>query len=294
MHILVLGVSGMLGNAVFRYLSKQNDLIVTGTLRNSGDLAYFPVDLRRQVITGVDVLEQDGVVSLLTKTKPDVVINCIGLIKQLSSANDPLVALPLNALFPHRLSRLCKLAGARLVHISTDCVFSGRQGNYIETDAPDAEDLYGKSKQIGELTNEDHSITLRTSIIGHELHSHNALIDWFLTSSGSVKGFTHAIFSGLPTIELARVIHNYVLPNNALHGLHHISVDPINKYDLLKLVADVYDKQISLVPSDDVVIDRSLNSERFRTATGYQPYAWPELIQYMHDDYLKTKDLTDV
>lgn len=294
MHILVLGTSGMLGNAIFRSLSDHDDLHVTGTIRNRADLGYFPECHRQHILTGIDVLDHDSVVRLFAETRPDVVINCIGLIKQLSLSSDPLIALPLNALLPHRLSRLCRIAGARLIHISTDCVFSGRQGLYQESDQPDAEDLYGKSKQLGELTNEDHSITLRTSIIGHELHTNHALIDWFLSSSGSVNGFTRAIFSGLPTVELAHVIHNHVLPNLSLHGLYHVSAEPINKYELLQLVADIYRKQIRLLPSEDVIIDRSLNSAKFRAATGYRPPIWPELIRRMHNDYSLTRGQIDV
>ncbi|MCU7806361.1 MAG: SDR family oxidoreductase [Candidatus Thiodiazotropha sp. (ex Semelilucina semeliformis)] len=294
MRILILGISGMLGNAVFRYFSNINHHDVVGTLRSHRDLAHFPMPWQDRIITGVDVLHQDGLINLLSETRPDVVINCVGLIKQLSSANDPLVALPINSLFPHRLSRLCQLSECRLIHISTDCVFSGRSGNYLETDLSDAEDLYGQSKHIGEVNNEANAITLRTSIIGHELHSNHALVDWFLNSSEQVNGFTKAIFSGLPTIELAHVIHDHVLPVSDLHGLFHVSTDPITKHDLLTLIASVYQKEIEIVPNKELVIDRSLNSDLFKSATGYQPPAWPDLIKTMHNDYLQTKGFIDV
>lgn len=294
MQILVLGVSGMLGNAVFRTLSLHNDLQVTGTLRSPRDREHFAPELREHILTGFDVLDQDSLVALLAQTRPDAVINCVGLIKQLSAAKDPLVALPINALFPHRLSRLCRLAGARLVHVSTDCVFSGHAGNYLESDTPDAEDLYGKSKQLGEVVDQEHAITLRTSIIGHELHSNHALVDWFLSSSGQVRGFTRAVFSGLPTVELARSIGNHVLPDSSLHGLYQISAEPIAKHDLLQLIARIYGKDIDILPSEELVIDRSLNSDRFKAATGYRPPDWPSLIQAMHNDYLQTKGQTDV
>lgn len=294
MRILVLGVSGMLGSTVFRLLSASTGHMVTGTLRNPRDLASFPSPLRERINIGIDVLDQDSLIQVLSENAPDAVINCVGLIKQLSAAKDPLVALPINALFPHRLTRLCRLGGARLIHVSTDCVFSGRSGGYRESDITDAEDLYGKSKQLGEVAGQTHAITLRTSIIGHELHSNRALVDWFLTSHGEVKGFTRVIFSGLPTVELAGVIRDHVLPNEALHGLYHVSAAPISKHDLLKLIAETYAKQISILPSEELVIDRSLNSDRFKSATGYQPPAWPELIRTMHDDYLQTKGQLDV
>ncbi|MCU7828639.1 MAG: SDR family oxidoreductase [Candidatus Thiodiazotropha sp. (ex Myrtea sp. 'scaly one' KF741663)] len=294
MRILILGISGMLGNAVFRHFSSVHHHDVVGTLRSHRDLAHFPAPWHERIITGVDVLQQDGVINLLSETRPDVVINCVGLIKQLSSAKDPLVAVPINSLFPHRLSRLCQLAGCRLIHISTDCVFSGRSGNYLESDLSDADDLYGKSKHIGEVNYETNAITLRTSIIGHELHSNHALVDWFLNSSEQVKGFTKAIFSGLPTIELARIIHDHVLPVADLHGLFHVSTDPITKYDLLTLIASIYKKDIEIVPSVELIIDRSLNSDLFKSATGYQPPVWPDLIKTMHNDYLLTKGPIDV
>jgi dTDP-4-dehydrorhamnose reductase len=212
--------------------------------------------------------------------RPDVVVNCVGLVKQLADANDPLQAVPINTLLPHRLAALCQASGARLVHISTDCVFSGAKGNYLETDFPDAYDLYGRSKLLGEV-DYPHAITLRTSIIGHELSGNRSLVNWFLAQQGAVKGFTRAIFSGLPTVELASVVRDVVLPRKELHGLYHVSAKPINKFDLLQLVAKVYRKNIEINPSEELVIDRSLNSDRFKEATGYAPPEWATLIQRM-------------
>lgn len=281
MKILVLGVTGMLGSAVFKTLSMHHD--VYGTVRSSSAKSFFSVTLQQKLIVGVDVIDQDALVTLLADVRPDVVVNCVGLIKQLPNSNDPLVALPINALFPHRLARLCGLEGSRLIHISTDCIFSGDKGMYIESDVSDANDLYGKSKYIGELHDYRHCVTLRTSIIGHELNSNTSLVDWFLSQEGQVKGFTKAIFSGLPTAELARVINKFVLPNPELSGLYHVSSEPIDKCKLLNLVKDVYGKGIDIISDGNVVIDRSLNSNSFRTATGYSPKSWPELIQFMYD-----------
>lgn len=281
MNVLILGVTGMLGSAVFRQFSGDARYQVWGTLRNSNGLRHFPMEAHSHLLCNVDVLDQDGLVAVLERVRPNVVINCVGLIKQLADAKDPLSALPINAMLPHRLAKLCALAGARLIHISTDCVFSGRKGLYTEEDISDAEDLYGKSKFIGELHELPHAITLRTSIIGHELGSSYSLIDWFLAQSGSVKGYTKALFSGLPTVELARVIKDYVIPAPKLHGLYHVSVEPIDKLSLLKLVAEVYEKKTEIVPDEQVCIDRSLDSSRFRQATGYVPPTWPELVRQM-------------
>ncbi|MBE0472527.1 MAG: SDR family oxidoreductase [Methyloprofundus sp.] len=281
MKVLVLGVTGMLGSAVFKTLSKYHD--VYGMARSNAAKLNSSDALQQKMILGVDVLDHDALVDLLAKVRPDVVVNCVGLIKQLPNAKDPLVALPLNAMFPHRLARLCGLQGLRLVHISTDCVFSGEKGMYKESDESDAKDLYGKSKYIGELHDYSHCVTLRTSIIGHELNSNASLVDWFLSQEGQVKGFTKAVFSGLPTVELARVINEFVLPNPGLSGLYHVSAEPIDKCTLLNLVKDVYAKDIKIVADDGVVIDRSLDSARFRVATGYLPKSWPDLIQFMYD-----------
>ncbi|MGE7991602.1 dTDP-4-dehydrorhamnose reductase family protein [Pseudomonas sp. NPDC089554] len=281
-RVLVLGISGMLGNAVFRVFSADAAHETWGTLRSAAALASFPAQAHERILRGVDVLDQDALVTVFAKLKPDVVINCVGLIKQLADANDPLTALPINALLPHRLARLCELVGARLIHVSTDCVFSGQVGGYRESDVSDAKDLYGKSKYIGELHDLPHAITLRTSIIGHELGSSHALVDWFLTQQGEVKGFTKAIFSGLPTVELARVMKDFVVPQPALCGLYHVAAEPISKFDLLKLVAAEYGKEIAIKPDAALEIDRSLDGSRFREATNYIAPTWHELIRSMH------------
>lgn len=285
MRVIVLGASGMLGSAVFKGLSASESLSVFGTVRSIRGLDSFGKSLKDRLISGIDVLDSDSLIELFHKLTPDIVVNCVGLVKQLSSAKDPLSTLPVNAMLPHRLSKICAVAGARLIHISTDCVFSGRKGMYLENDVSDAEDLYGKSKFIGEVVDQKHAVTLRTSIIGHELNSHSSLIDWFLSQSGPVKGYSRAIFSGVPTVELTRIILEYVIPNPELHGLYHVSAEPIDKYSLLKLVSGVYQTAVDIEPNEELVIDRSLNSDRFRSATGYKPPSWPALIERMHSQY---------
>lgn len=282
MRVLVLGASGMLGNAAFRLFSKSDGFDVIGTVRGERSRNLFPESLRFALIGGVDVENIDSLVRVFGDTNPDVVINCIGLVKQLAEADDPFAAIPINSLLPHRLARLCEVAGARFIHMSTDCVFSGSKGMYAESDPTDARDLYGRSKFLGEV-DYPNAVTLRTSIIGHELEGTRSLVGWFLSQSGSVKGFKKAIFSGLPTVEIARLIRDYVLPNPDLHGLYHVSSDPINKYDLLSLVADTYGKTIAIEPDESFVIDRSLDSSRFRSITGFQPKPWAELVESMKD-----------
>lgn len=279
--ILIFGANGMLGHTVLRVLSDDGKFNVVGTVRSRKSFYQIDYKYRNQLILNLDVTNVSAVNSLINDLKPNYVINCVGLVKQLAQADNPLLAIPINALFPHQLAHACKKINARLIHISTDCVFSGLKGSYLEEDFPDAIDLYGRSKLLGEV---DYSwaITLRTSIIGHELSGAHGLIDWFMSQEGEIEGFRRAIFSGLPTVEVARVIRDYVIPNEYLSGLYHLSSEPISKYELLKLVASIYQKKIVIKPNDQFIIDRSLVSEKFTKAAGYKVGDWSSLIRLMH------------
>lgn len=272
----------MLGNAVLRYFATKTAHDVVGIVRTVRSINHFPAEVRGRVAEAGDVEGVDALVRMFDSHRPTVVLNCVGLVKQLSDAKDPLAAIPINAVLPHRLARLCALVGARLVHLSTDCVFSGDKGMYVEGDLPDARDVYGRTKLLGEVEY-PHTLTLRTSIIGHELMGNHSLICWFLSQPGPVRGFTRAVFSGLPTVEIARIIDAHVLPRPELSGLYHLSAAPIDKYSLLKLVADAYGKAVTIEPDPSLVIDRSLDSTRFRDATGFEPDDWPSLVRRMRD-----------
>lgn len=284
--VLILGVTGMLGHALSDRLSGHKYLDVHATARSTEGLSrWFPNDLLERISGNVDADNFDSVIRAIADLKPDVVINCIGIIKQTAPAKDPLISITINSLFPHRLAHVCKAAGSRLIHISTDCVFDGAQGNYTEKDQANANDLYGRTKYLGEVYY-PHCVTLRTSIIGHELKGKHGLIEWFLAQKGKVRGFTNAIYSGFPTVEIARIISEYVITNPNLKGLYHVSSDPISKYKLLQLVADKYKKQIEIEPFDDFRLDRSLDSILFRSITGYTPPSWPELVDRMYRDFI--------
>lgn len=279
--LLVLGANGMLGHVVLRWFATSPDYEVVGTVRTAeavGELRQRAPDVK--VVTGLDAACLDSLRKLFEQVRPDAVINCIGVVKQLTGADHPATAIPINALLPHRLARLCQRHGARLVHISTDCVFSGRRGGYCEDDIADAEDLYGRSKLMGEVS-APHAVTLRTSIIGHEMSSAHALLGWFLSQRGVVPGYSNAIFSALPTVELARVIEQHVLTNASLQGIYHVVGPTISKYELLKLVAQIYrsDSELKAVPT--LVVDRSLDGRRFQSVTGYRPPDWPTLVETM-------------
>jgi dTDP-4-dehydrorhamnose reductase len=282
MKVLVLGASGMIGSAMFRVLSDERTWCVYGTLRSDVARRYFPLEMAQNLLSRIEVEKPDEIRLLLSKLKPDVVLNCIGLTKHRREANDPVLAISVNALFPHVLAELCESANSRLIQFSTDCVFSGRRGAYSECDESDATDLYGKTKFIGEL-NQGRAITLRTSTIGHELNSQYGLLEWFLAQQGQCKGFRNAIFSGLPNTTFAKFVRDSIIPRSDLYGLYHVGATPICKYDLLRLIANVYSRSIVIEADEKFKIDRSLNSERIRLATGYVAPAWPDLIESMRE-----------
>ena len=287
--VLILGATGMLGHSLYKTLIKDPTLRVFGTTRETNAKNLFPKEIRGGLIPGIDVENLNGVANLFKKIRPNVVINAVGIIKQLDVANDPLKVLPINAVFPHQLAKLCKQNQARLVLLSTDCVFSGKKGNYRESDSSDCEDLYGRSKYLGEISNQDHVLTIRTSGIGHELRGGKGLLSWFLKQKSSATGYSKAIYSGLPSIELANIIRTHIIPNPNLSGLYQVSANPISKYDLLHLIAKIYNKKIVLKKSQHLKIDRSLNSTRFRKITGYKTKPWEKLIIEMRQDYESSK-----
>ncbi len=279
--LLVFGANGMLGNAVLRWFSQDDAYEVTGSVRSAASIPQLAeLAPSARLVSEIDGVDLGAMRKLFADVRPDVVINCAGVVKQLAGADAPAVAIPINALLPHRLARLARLHGTRLIHISTDCVFSGVRGNYSEDDEPDAADLYGRSKLMGEVDGE-HAVTLRTSMIGHELQTSHALLGWFLAQQGTVSGFSNAIFSALPTVELARVIQQFVLPNPELRGTYHVAGPVISKHDLLQVVARVYGRDNTIVAEPLPAFDRSLDASRFNRATGYRPPGWSEMLTTM-------------
>ncbi|KAA0012909.1 SDR family oxidoreductase [Billgrantia pellis] len=279
-HIVIIGANGMLGHTLLRDLGRRPGLRVTGTLRSERPPAGFPEVPGTCLLTRVDITNEKRLEALFETHRPSVVINAAGLVKQRPDSCDRELAMQVNGQAPHTLARLCEAHGSRLIHISTDCVFRGDKGGYRESDVPDADDVYGRSKLMGEVT-KGNALTLRTSIIGPELNHHFGLLDWFLSQRGAVPGYRQAIFSGLTTVELARVLRKYVLPRPALRGLYHVSTTPISKYELLLMIHRIYNSKANPIIDDSVMIDRSLDSMRFQKLTGYSPPTWPMLIQAM-------------
>jgi dTDP-4-dehydrorhamnose reductase len=281
MKILVLGATGMLGNAMFRALSQAPDAVVHGTLRQEAGRALFaPQDSARLMVVG-DLENSEHLARLFDAIRPDVVVNCVALRRPVPA--DPIRSIMVYAVLPQRLSQLCRMSGARLIQISSDGIFSGNKGSYTEDDLPDATDIYGISKLLGEVS-APYAITLRTSIIGHELQSRDGLLEWFVSQENRCRGYTRAIFSGFPTIVLAGLIRDVVIPRPDLQGVYHLATRPISKFDLLQLVANRYGKKIEVTPDDRANPDRSLVADRFERATGYVAPDWPTLVDLMYSD----------
>ena len=276
MKLLVLGASGMLGHVLLRELACAPGIEAIGTVRDPAALARLPEGLRGCVRVGGDLTDPGVLEALLDADAPEVIGNAVGVLKQVSDSQAQIAT---NALLPHRLASAAAVRGARLIHVSTDCVFSGACGGYREADAPDAYDIYGRAKALGEPPAP--ALTLRTSLIGPELGAARGLLGWFLAQSGPVPGYARAVFSGLPTIVFARFLRDHILPRPDLTGVWHLSADPISKLDLLRLVATRWPHPIPILPAETPVLDRSLDSSRLRALTGWVPPSWPEMIDEM-------------
>jgi dTDP-4-dehydrorhamnose reductase len=277
MRVLILGAAGMLGHQLCLQFRDRYETWATVRKLNQADGLHHLLPSER-LLEGVDAFQIQSVIAALAQVKPDVIINCIGIIKQLQSARNPIISLTVNALFPHHLYQLAQVSGARLIHFSTDCIFSGRKGMYTEDDISDAEDLYGRTKFLGELAG-DGALTIRSSIIGRELSTRSGLVEWFLSNEGGkVRGFRKAIYSGFTTPVMAEIISNLLEHHPQLSGVYQISSEPINKYELLLLARDAFGANITIETDDDFVIDRSLDSSRFRAETGFTPPSWEKMI----------------
>ncbi|HET8629328.1 MAG TPA: SDR family oxidoreductase [Thermomicrobiales bacterium] len=290
-RVLILGGTGMLGHKLWQVCRAYFDTSITVRTDDVARLprAIFDPD---RAIPGVAATDFDSVVRAFAAVRPTVVVNCIGIVKQRRAAQDALASIAVNATFPHRLALLCRATGTRLIHVSTDCVFSGRRGAYTESDLPDPLDLYGRTKLLGEI--EDGALTIRTSLIGRELSTSQGLIEWFLSRrGGAVPGFRRAIFSGLTTSALAEAIAALIREAPLLTGIWHVAAAPIAKYDLLALVRDAIRLDIELLPDERVAIDRSLDGTRFSAATGWRAPSWPEMVAALAGDPTPYGDLRE-
>lgn len=282
MRILVLGANGMLGHQVARRLAQ--DAEVWATVRNAPSATLTELVQGATLLGGISAEVPESVVAALRSARPETVINCIGIVKQHAAAREAIPSIRVNALFPHQLAGLCRLGGTRLLHLSTDCVFSGRRGAYREDDEPDPEDLYGRTKLLGEVTDEG-ALTMRTSMIGWQFSGSTGLLEWLADHrDGRVDGYRNAVFSGLTTATLSDVIAEVVHRQSALEGLYHVSAAPISKHNLLEGVVRGLGWSATVVPKDEPVIDRSLDSEVFQKETGWTPPEWDDMIARLAEE----------
>lgn len=286
MNVLVLGANGMLGHKVLQALRLR-----FGPTRGTLSTQALPPSLQKvdllqgdDIILGVNARDLQGLDRILGTIQPAVVVNCIGIIKQRPAAESAVDSIAINSLLPHFIAEACQRWGGRVIHFSTDCVFSGNRGRYTEDDPSDAKDLYGKSKFLGEVATAN-SLTLRTSIIGRELLHHRSLLEWlFQQNSRKIRGFRKAIYAGVTTNYLAEMVSHIVECLPDLSGLYQIASTPISKFELLKLLRDAYRLDIEIEPDDKFICDRSMLGNRFKAATGCVCPEWPELIQQLSSD----------
>lgn len=289
-RILILGASGMLGHTLL-FVLPQYGFNVCGTVRCAKSVPKSLTNFDNvSLISGVDAYNLESIRNAIEMYAPDMVINCVGVVRQRAEGRNKKICIDINARLPHTLFDICQSTCCRIVHFSSDCVFDGREGKapYGEEDCPSAHDVYGMSKFLGELDVAP-ALTLRTSVIGHELSTQYSFLEWFLHAKGTVRGYSRAIFSGLPACEHARILAEYVVPHKNLHGLFHVAGSPISKFELLKLIAEVYAKDIKIIEDASVVENKTLAADAFCSTTGYVYPPWETLIATMkstHESFL--------
>lgn len=286
MRILILGGDGMLGHRLLGQLASRHEVRVT-LHQPLNEYRAFGLFDRNNAYDNLDVRDISRIVSIFSEFRPQAAVNAVGIVKQRADIKDGVLSVEVNGIFPHLLARLCRAHGTQLIHLSTDCVFSGKKGNYSENDRPDPEDLYGFSKLLGEADGRS-ALTLRTSMIGPELKRKTNLVEWFLAQRGkSIKGWRKAIFSGFTTAEMSRLIEMIVTKHPGAHGIYHASCEPISKFDLLSRLESRIRSGTTIAPDDSVRCDRSLDSTRFRAAFGYAPPSWDAMLDELAADILK-------
>ena len=282
--ILIIGPTGNLGYAVTNYLNTKKNLKVFICLRQSKHKGFFHHFDESQFFIK-KYLNELSLSFLVKKIKPNIVINCVGVIKpRIFSELDLKETVFINSYLPHLLTNLANDFNFKLIHFSTDCVFSGKKGNYKESDRPDAIDIYGLSKLLGEVKENKNCVTLRTSLIGREINSDYSLLNWFLNQK-NVKGFSDAYFSGLTTLEIAKVLYSSIIFNNKIYGLYHLASKRISKFHLLKLINKIYKKNISIIEDKGFKIDRSLSSLKLRKSSNYNIKSWEKMLSEQYKFY---------
>jgi dTDP-4-dehydrorhamnose reductase len=283
---VVLGGAGMLGHKMFQLLRERFNGAFCTVREDMREPPFDRVELLQgdDVAPDVDVTDFSTLEAILSAFRPEYVVNCVGVIKQRAEAVSPIPSITINSLLPHKLAQMAARWGGRVIHFSTDCVFSGKRGGYTEEDPSDGEDLYGKTKFLGEVAVAN-ALTLRTSIIGRELTEHRSLLDWFLAQNQkTVRGYRRVIYSGVTTNYLAELVASIIQEHPGLNGLYQVASEPISKYDLLCLLREAYRLEVRIEPDDLEVSDRSMRCDRLREAIAYKCPPWPVLARQLAED----------
>ncbi len=285
MKILVFGANGMIGHQMWYKLNKEFPGQVYGTVRQSVQhYEQFKIFDLKYLIPNLDVTDFDKVLQVLDRVKPDVVLNCIGITLRKPEAKNLELCVEVNSLFPQRLDKWAAQHQKRLIHFSTDCVFAGSDGMYSETSIPDAQDIYGKTKFLGEVSG-SHSLTLRCPIIGREIDGKTELVEWFLKQKNNkIKGYAKAIYSGITSAEMARQIILIIRKFSNLTGLYQISSEPISKYELLQLLNQISGLGVTIDKDEAYSTNKSLDSKKYRQVTGYVPPLWSAMLTEMMEE----------
>jgi dTDP-4-dehydrorhamnose reductase len=287
--ILIIGGNGLLGQTLFFYLYKHTEYHIFATIREPEKIDKInSTTIRKKYFCNINLYNNKDIEKVLVDVKPDILINCSGVL-DIANNHEILSAIKINTNLPHLLCALAHKYNFRLIHISTDGVFDGSKGNYSEQDKVKISDIYGMSKYLGEVVGQN-ILTIRTSIIGHNYYKNKGIVDWLLNANKSVNGYTKYIYSGLPAVELSRIIVKYIFPNEKINGLYHIASLPISKFEILKIISTLYNKPIKILRKSDKKINRSLNCSKFSKVTGYKPHAWDKLIYSMKTDYEENID----
>lgn len=284
MRLVILGGSGMLGHTLWERLSQRFPDTYTTIHKGIGDYGDDGLFGSDRVIDHIDVMDFRILEGALRVIKPDVILNCIGITKRREEPQNPIPSIILNAMLPHKLAKLAADVNAKLIHFSTDCVFDGRTGRYSDDAPTNATDLYGRTKALGEVTGNS-VLTLRSSFIGKELREGTELLEWFLSQKNAVRGFKNAIYTGLTTLELCRVIEKLLLDYPDASGLYNVSSEPINKFELLRLIGEKMHRSVEIIPDESFHCDRSLDSARFRRDFGYAPPTWTKMVEELSQEY---------
>lgn len=286
--IIVLGATGMLGSQITRYLNKANNYHIICIIRDKKKFKLLNIKNKKFLtVIYCNLDNSKKIEKIIKKIKPDYLINCVGMVKQIMSPKNKKLTYFLNVKIPKYLSKFALNQNFQLIHFSTDCVFSGKKGNYSEISKTDCIDYYGITKLKGEIRS-NNTINLRTSIVGHELNTKIGLLEWFMFSTKKVYGFKNSIFSGLTTLEIAKFLDNYIIKKSLLKsGVFHLSSKPINKFNLLKMIARIYKKKILIIPENSVKCDRSLNSNKLKKIVKYKSKSWKRMLTELRYEYLQ-------